>query len=66
MKNKKIEKNGSEEHPKCSARLCEHPITGELFIVRGKGCPPGYLERIAGKIATKGLKFVDEEDWDFE
>ena len=56
--------------PSCKMKVCENEQTGEIEIVYGKGCPKGYIEKIAGKIAVRGMRFrpkkraVDDEDED--
>jgi len=56
--------------PSCKMKVCENEKTGEIEIVYGKGCPKGYIEKIAGKIAVRGMRFrpkkraVDDEDED--
>lgn len=48
----------------CTMKVCEDPITGDIVMTYGKGCPKGYVERVAGKIATKGVRFAQESQSD--
>lgn len=48
---------GKNKKPVCTMTVCENEVTGEV-VVTYSGCPPGYVERIAGKVATKGVQFV--------
>jgi hypothetical protein len=65
---KKLEKDTDEEEeimavrPKCRMRVCENPKTGEIEILYSPNCPKGYIERYAGKIATKGVVFAKDTE----
>lgn len=48
--------------PHCKMRVCENEKTGEIEIVYAKGCQKGYIERIAGRIAVKGMRFRPEDE----
>ena len=48
--------------PLCKMKVCEDPDTGEIKVVFAKGCPKGYIERVAGKIATSGVAFEEERE----
>lgn len=48
--------------PHCKMMVCENEKTGEIEIVYSKGCPKGYIEKIAGKIAVKGMRFRSENE----
>lgn len=56
----------SAVRPNCKMTVCEDPKTGEIKLTYGKGCPTGFIERVAGKIATRGIAFesgtLDEEE----
>lgn len=56
-----IEVIGEDGKTKCKLRICENVQTGELDFVYGKGCPKGTIEQLAGKIATKVIRFVKEK-----
>lgn len=66
LKNLKKEKGEDPEEdiavrPHCKMRLCENKETGEIEVVYAEGCPKGYIEKIAGKVATRGLRFSPEK-----
>lgn len=50
------------DEPKCELEMCEDPVTGEIIVKYGEHCPPGYVERLAGKVAIKGVQFVKVKD----
>jgi len=47
---------------KCKMRVCLNPESGEFQIVYGKGCPKGWIEKIAGQVHMRGLRFVAEKE----
>jgi len=65
---KKVKKEEAEEkpdiavRPQCKMRVCENEKTGEIEVVYGKGCPKGMIEKIAGRVATRGLRFRPEKE----
>jgi hypothetical protein len=62
----KLKKEDKEEdiavRPHCKMKVCEDEETGEIIIVYNKNCPKGYIEKIAGKVALKGVRFSKEKD----
>jgi hypothetical protein len=48
--------------PHCRMLVYENEETGEIEMVYGKGCKEGYIEKIAGKIAIKGIRFRPEKE----
>lgn len=50
----------------CRMRMCENPLSGDIDFVFGKGCPLGTVEKVAGKIATRTLRFISEKEHDEE
>ena len=67
IKNKKSKSDDADSAvgPSCKMRLVEDPRTGEIEMVYSKGCRKKYIESIAGRIATRGIRFrseIDEED----
>jgi hypothetical protein len=65
LENKENEKEAGEltgVRPHCDMKVYEDPHTGELVITYSKDCSKEYVERIAGRIATKGVRFSEEKD----
>jgi len=48
--------------PHCKMTVCEDPVTGDIVLAYEKGCPKGYIEKVAGKIAVKGLRLQEDQD----
>lgn len=64
LKKKKTEdtKEDIAVRPHCKMTVCENEKTGEIEIVYGKNCPKGYIEKIAGRVATRGMRFTPEKE----
>jgi hypothetical protein len=62
VKEKKEESEEIAVKPHCKMLVCENEETGEIEVTYGKGCPKGYIEKIAGKIAVKGIHFKQEKE----
>jgi hypothetical protein len=52
----------SKKEMKCKITLCEDPDTGMVIAVYDGHCPPGTIEKLAGKIAVNGMSFRKEEE----
>lgn len=58
----KHEEDVAAVRPVCKMKVCEDPETGQIKVVYQKGCPKGYIERIAGSVATRGIAFEQAKE----
>jgi len=58
--NKTMEK--SKEKSPCPMTMCEDPVTGRVFAVRGKDCPPGTFEQVAHIAMKHGVEFRFDDE----
>lgn len=73
-KKEKVKDEGEKVYKKrfqsCKMMLCEDQGTGELFVTYDAKCPTGYVEKIAGRVSTRGMHFrpatkKEQEDLDY-
>jgi hypothetical protein len=57
-----IPKNFQDMVASCKMRVCYNPETGNIELVYGKKCPAEYIEKIAGKIYSKGVNLRTENE----
>ncbi len=58
-----LEEEGIEfviKHKQCKMMVRENLSTGEVEMRYPPKCPRGFVERIAGKIAMQGIRFLPE------
>jgi hypothetical protein len=59
---KPVPKNFQDMVASCNMRVCYNPTTGKIELVYGKKCPAEYIEKIAGKIFTKGMDLTEDKE----